>query len=397
MLMNKTLELSRVNLAAALIIVLAVGFVLGTRSTQLLATVGPVVGIKATTASLDTSSLQDVYRQLKVRYDGRIDDAKLIDGANQGMVAALGDPYTMYFTAKEANDFNNELTGDIGGGIGAEIGVRSGQPTIIRNLPDNPAERAGLHAGDVIVAVNDQSTVGWDADKTVQVIRGDVGTSVKMTVKRADETLSFTITREKINNPSVSSELRSDIGILTVTRFDQETVGLVRKEVTDMKNKGMKKLIVDFRGNGGGYLDAAPGVAGMWLENKLVVSVKAHNGQPQRLNSEGDALLKGVKTAVIVNGSSASATEIVTAALKYYKVVTVVGEKTYGKGSVQELVPLANDTMLKVTIKRWYTPAGDNVNKKGIKPDITVGLTQADLDAGKDPQLDKAIEVVNQP
>jgi carboxyl-terminal processing protease len=313
------------------------------------------------------------------------------------MVAALGDPYTMYFTAKEAQAFNNELTGDIGGGIGAEIGVRNGQPTIIRTLPDNPAEKAGLHAGDVIVAVNDQSTVGFDADKTVQVIRGDVGTTVKITVKRASENMSFTITREKINNPSVSSELRGDIGILTVTRFDQETVGLVRKEVTAMKNKGMNKLVVDFRGNGGGYLDAAPGVAGMWLKDKLVVSVKAHNGQPQRLYSEGDVLLKGVKTAVIVNGSSASATEIVTAALKYYKVVTVVGEKTYGKGSVQELVPLANDAMLKVTIKRWYTPAGDNVNKKGITPDVSVGLTQADLDAGHDPQLEKAIGIVTQP
>jgi carboxyl-terminal processing protease len=135
----------------------------------------------------------------------------------------------------------------------------------------------------------------------------------------------------------------------------------------------------------------------MWLNDKLVVSVKAHNGQPQRLYSEGDVLLKGVKTAVIVNGSSASATEIVTAALKYYKVVTVVGEKTYGKGSVQELVPLANDAMLKVTIKRWYTPAGDNVNKKGITPDVSVGLTQADLDAGHDPQLEKAIGIVTQP
>ncbi len=312
------------------------------------------------------------------------------------MVAATGDPYTMYFSKKEAADFNNELSGDIGAGIGAEIGIRSGQPTILRALANNPAEKAGLHAGDVIIAVNDESANGWAADKAVQAIRGQKGTSVKLVIKRAGETKEFTITRDTINNPSVSSELRGDVGIMTVNRFDEETVSLVRKTVDDLKNKGMKKLVVDMRGNGGGYLDAAPGVAGMWLDNQVVVSVRANKGGTDRLMSEGQNTLKGVKTAVIVNGSSASATEIVTAALKYYKVATIVGEKTYGKGSVQELIPLTDDTMLKVTIKRWYTPGDANVNGKGITPDITVGLTQADLDAGRDPQLEKAIQVVSQ-
>jgi carboxyl-terminal processing protease len=395
--MDKKIELSRVYLAAVVLVVLIIGFVAGTRSDQIIGLVGPVFGVKVVTKSLDDSSLQSTYRSLKARYNGTIDDSKLIDGAKQGMVAALGDPYTTYFNKKDADAFNNELTGDIGGGIGAEVGVRNGQPTVIRNLPDNPAEKAGVHAGDTIVSINDQSANGWDADKTVQAIRGEAGTTVKLTVKRAAETKDFTIKREVINNPSVSSDLQGDVGILTVNRFDQETVSLVRKNVTDLKSRGMKKLVVDMRGNGGGYLDAAPGVAGMWLNNKLVVSVKANEGSSQKLMSEGDVLLNGIKTAVVVNGGSASATEIVTAALKHYKAVTVVGEKTYGKGSVQELVPLDNGTMLKVTIKRWYTPSGDNVNKKGITPDVTVGLTQADLDAGHDPQLEKATQIVNQP
>jgi len=184
---------------------------------------------------------------------------------------------------------------------------------------------------------------------------------------------------------------------MTINRFDQETVSLVRKTVADLKGRGMKKIVVDMRGNGGGYLDAAPGVAGLWLHDQLVVSVKATNGSEQRLISEGDSLLQGVKTAVVVNGGSASATEIVTAALKHYKAATIVGEKTYGKGSVQELVPLSGDALLKVTIKRWYTPSGDNINKKGIKPDVSVGLKQADLDAGHDPQLEKAIQIVSTP
>lgn len=397
MLMEKKVELSRVYLAAVVLVVLIVGFVAGTRSNQLLGLVGPLFGMRVETGTLNDESLQAAYQTLKSHYNGAIDDAKLIEGAKQGMVEAVGDPYTVYLGKKDAEEFNKELTGNIGGGIGAEIGVRNGQPNIIRTLPDNPAETAGLHAGDVILAINDESADGWDAERAVRSIRGEAGTTVKLLVKRAQESKEFTITRQIINNPSVSSDLRGDVGIVTVNRFDQETVSLVRKTVDDLKNRGMKKLVVDMRGNGGGYLDAAPGVAGMWLNDKLVVSVKAAKGGEQRLYSEGDVLLSGMKTAFVVNAGSASATEIVAGALKHYKATTIVGEKTFGKGTVQELVPLGGDAMLKVTIKRWYIPDGSNIDKKGIKPDVEVGLTQADLDAGRDPQIEKAIEVVNKP
>lgn len=397
MLMEKKVELSRVYFAAVVLAVLLVGFVIGTRHEQLLSIVGPVFGMRVETGELDDSSLQDAYQTLKEHYNGDINDAKLIEGAKHGMIAAVGDPYTVYLDKKETDEFNKELSGDIGGGIGAEVGVRSGQPTVIRTLPDNPAEKAGVHAGDVIVAINDEVTDGWDAEKAVRSIRGEVGTTVKLTVARESKPVDITITREEINNPSVSSELKGDTGIVTINRFDNETVSLVRKAVTSLKEKGMKKAVIDMRGNGGGYLDAAPGVAGMWLDDKLVVSVKANNGGEQKLMSHGDSLLNGVKTAVIVNAGSASATEIVTAALKHYKVATIVGEKTFGKGTVQELVPLANGSMLKVTIKRWFTPSGSNVNKNGIKPDIEAGLTQADLDSGKDPQLEAALGAVNKP
>jgi carboxyl-terminal processing protease len=395
MAMEKKVELSRVYLAALMLAVLLVGFVAGTRSDQLWSLVGPTFGARVETGTLDDESLQSVYQTLKANFNGKLDDAKLIEGAKQGMVAAAGDPYTVYLSKEEAEEFNKELSGEIGGGIGAEIGVRSGQPTVIRTLPDNPAEKAGLHAGDVIVAVNDESADGWDAERAVRAIRGEIGTTVKLIVARAGDRQELTITREEINNPSVSSELRGDVGILTVNRFDQNTVSLVRKTVTDLKSQGMKKVVLDMRGNGGGYLDASQGFAGMWLQDKLVVSVKATNGGEQKLESEGDPLLKGLKTAVIVNAGSASATEIVTAALRHYKVATVVGEKTFGKGTVQELIPLDNGSLLKVTIKRWYTPSGGNVDQDGIKPDIEAGLTQADLDAGRDPQLDAAIKAVN--
>lgn len=393
--MDKKLELSRVYLAAIILVVLLLGFVAGTRSNQIYALAAPLLGVKVETSTLDDDSLQAAYQVLKANYNGTISNDKLIEGAKRGMVGAVGDPYTAFFNEKETNEFNNELTGDIGAGIGAEVGVRSGQPTILRTLPDNPAEKAGLHAGDVVVAINDEMTNGWDADKTVQAIRGQKGTTVKLIIKRGSATKEFTITRDTINNPSVSSELRGDVGIMTVSRFDEQTVGLVRKTVDSLKARGMKKLVVDMRGNGGGFLDAAPGVAGMWLNDKLVVSVRANRGSSDKLMSEGDTVLNGIKTAVVVNGSSASATEIVVGALKYYKVATIVGETTYGKGSVQELIPLSGGSMLKVTIKRWYTPGNVNIDEKGIKPDIAIGLKQSDLDDGRDPQLEKAIQAVN--
>ncbi|MDQ5931950.1 MAG: carboxyl-terminal processing protease [Patescibacteria group bacterium] len=394
MLMEKKVELSRAYVALLVLAVLFIGFVLGTRSQQLWAYVAPVIGINVESGTLNDESLQDAYRTLKSHYNGKIDDDKLIEGAKQGMVAAVGDPYTVYFDTKEADEFNKELSGEIGGGIGAEVGVRNKQPTIIRTLPDNPAEKAGLHAGDAILAVNDEAVEGWDAERTVRVIRGEIGTSVKLTVKRAGEPKEFTITREEINNPSVSSEQRGNVGIVTLNRFDQNTVELVRKTVEDLKQKGTTKLIVDMRGNGGGYLDAAPGVAGMWLNDKLVVSVRANNGGEQKLMSKGEDILSGMKTAVIVNAGSASATEIVAGALKHYRASVIVGEKTFGKGTVQELIPLSNGSLLKVTIKRWYTPSGANVDKNGVKPDVEAGLTQADLDAGKDPQLEAALKAV---
>lgn len=395
MLMDKRVELSKTYLIAAGLMTLLVGFVLGTRSDQIFATVGPIIGLKVSTDTLDDTNLQSTYQTLSAYYNGKLDDNKLLEGAQRGLVEAAGDEYTVFMNREEAEEFNKDLSGEIGGGIGAEIGVRNDRPTVVRTLPDNPAEKAGVHAGDVIVAVNDEATDGWNAEKTVTRIKGDPGTTVKLVVRRGTGTKEFNITRAIINNPSVNAELKGKVGIITLTRFDQETVGLVRKAVDRLKTQGMAKLVLDMRGNGGGYLEAAPGVAGMWLKDKEIVSIKATGESAQRLRSEGDQSLKGVKTAVLVNAGTASAAEILTAALKHYGAATIVGEKTFGKGTVQELVPLADGAMLKVTIKRWYTPANVNVNEKGIRPDVSVGLIQADLDAGKDPQLQAALKAID--
>lgn len=393
--MDKRIQLTRVYLTVIILVVLLVGFVAGTRSREIYGFISPIIGVKVETGSFDDTTLQDLYRTLKTNYNGTLSDKDLLNGAKHGMAAAAGDQYTVYFDAKEAAEFNNELSGDIGAGIGAEIGMRNKQPTILRTLDNHPAQRAGLHAGDTIVGINDQDATGWTTEEAVKEIRGQKGTTVKIIVKRGSEFKDFTVTRDIINNPSVSAELRGDVGIMTINRFDEETVSLVRKQANSLKSRGMKKIVIDMRGNGGGYLDAAPGVAGMWLDDKLVVSVKANDGGEQKLMSQGDTVLKGMPTAVVINGGSASATEIVAAALKHHKVATVVGEKSFGKGTVQELIPLSGGGMLKVTIKRWYTPSGENITNKGVKPDISAGLTQADLDSGKDPQLEQAIKAVN--
>jgi carboxyl-terminal processing protease len=371
-----------------------VGFVGGTRSNEILAVIGPIFGMKVETGTLDLASLQKTYQALKANFDGEVESDKLIDGANHGLVASLGDPYTAYMTADEAAEFQKDLTGDVGAGIGAEIGVRKDQPTILRVLPNHPAEKAGLQSGDVIAAINDEASLTLTADEAANKIRGEAGTTVKVVILRGDETLDFTITREKINNPSVSSEVKDGVGVLTITRFDDQTASLARQAAREFKNQNVKGVVLDLRGNGGGYLTAAQDVAGLWLKDKVVVSERTGGRVTDELKSGGDPILESVPTVVLVNGASASASEIVAGALQDYGAASLVGEKTFGKGTVQKLLDLGDNTMLKVTVARWYTPNGKNISEEGIKPDKEAALTAEDVDAGKDPQLEAALGVL---
>ncbi|HJP81856.1 MAG TPA: S41 family peptidase [Candidatus Saccharimonadales bacterium] len=375
-----------------LALVLVVGFVAGTRSNDIFAAVGPVLGIKVASGSIDLNAVEKTYRELASNYDGTLDSQKLIDGASRGMVAAAGDKYTVFMDAKEATAFDDDLSGNIGGGIGAEIGVRSGQPTILRVLADNPAEKAGLRAGDVITKVNDESANGWSASEAADKIRGDVGTTVKVAIARGSEQKDFTVKRESVTNPSVYSKVENGIGTLTISRFDAETGSLARKAAEDFKAQNVKGVILDLRNNGGGYLTAAQDVAGLWLDNQVVVSERSQGKVVDELRSGSNPILGSTPTVLLVNGSSASASEIVAGALKDYGKATLIGEKTFGKGTVQKVLDLGAGTKLKVTVARWYTPKGQNITEQGIEPNEKVELSDADANAGKDPQLDAALK-----
>ncbi|MEO7905035.1 MAG: S41 family peptidase [Candidatus Saccharimonadales bacterium] len=317
-----------------------------------------------------------------------------MDGASRGLVAAAGDKYTVFMDDKEAKAFNDELSGAIGGGVGAEIGVRAGQPTIVRVLPNNPAAKVGLLACDTIIAVNDTSVVGKDSSAVATLIRGEEGTTVKLSIVRDGQAKQFNVTRATVSNPSVYSDITDGVGRMTITRFDTETGRLSRQIAKQFKAKNVKSVILDLRGNGGGYLEAAQDVAGLWLDNKVVVSERTGGRVVDELRSGSDTVLEGVPTIVLVDERSASASEIVAGALQDNKAARLVGVKTFGKGTVQKVLNLGAGTQLKVTIARWYTPNGKNITKEGIKPDKVVTLSSDQVNAGKDPQLDAALRML---
>lgn len=391
--MEKQWRFSPSNFVLIMGLMVVLGFGLGMRSDVIIGAIAPMFGFKVETGKLDMANVQQTYQTLASNYDGKLDEQKLIEGASRGLVAAAGDEYTVFMNKKEAEEFDSDLSGKLVG-IGAEIGLRANRPTIIRTLKDTPASRSGLQAGDTIAAVNDQLSSQWTVDETVKHIRGEEGTTVKISVVRGNQPFDYTITRAPIVSPSVESRIEGAVGILTITRFDDQTVDSARRAATEFKGKGVNKVILDLRGNGGGYLTGAQDVASLWLEDKVVVSERADGKVIDELKSGNDAPLKGMQTVVLVNGGSASASEIVAGALQDHKAATLVGEKTFGKGSVQSMIDLSMGARLKVTIAKWYTPNGKNITANGIMPDKKVDLTREDVSEGRDPQLDAAQQLL---
>ena len=373
-----------------LVIVAIVSFVAGARSDVLFANVASVFGVRTSNKTIDLSSVQKTYQELVANYDGKLDTQKLIYGANRGLVEAAGDPHTAYMDPDETKEFDKSLSGQIGGGIGAEIGLRNNKPTIIKPLENSPAQKAGIKAGEAIVKVNDEASSDWSVEKVVSKIRGEVGTSVKLTLLSDGQTREVSVVRQNIVSPAVESEIDGEIGILKVNRFGDDTVSLSRKYASEFVEKGVKKVILDLRNNPGGTVGAAQGLLGIWLDNQIAMTERRGSEIVKTLRTTGTPILGNMKTVVLINGNSASASEITAGALREYGKSTLVGQKSYGKGSVQIVLGLPGGSQMKVTEARWYTPKGKNIDKTGIEPDVKVDLSAEDINNNLDPQMDKA-------
>ncbi len=345
---------------------------------------------------LDYKTVEDVYDTLRANYDGELDQEKLLDGIKTGLAESTGDPYTEYMNADATKQFNDDLNGTFSG-IGAELGKEKDSIVIIAPISGFPAEKAGLKARDVIIEINGESAQGMSVSDAVSKIRGEKGTEVTLKVVRdQSQALEIKIIRETITIPSVESEiLEGNIGYLKISRFGDDTVRLSRDAATKFKQANVKGVVLDVRNDPGGLLDASIQVSSIWLpKGKTVLQEKSGGKVIKTYTATGESILEGVPTVVLINGGSASASEIVAGALKDNNAATLVGEKTYGKGSVQSLQKLAYGSVLKVTIARWYTPADKNIDKEGIKPDQEVKITEEDAQAKRDPQKNKALEIL---
>ena len=331
---------------------------------------------------------------------GSINPEKVLYGAIQGAVSAAGDEYTEFFDPATLTEFRTQLQGSFSG-IGAEVGERNNAVVIIAPLEGSPAEAAGVLPQDIIVSVDGDSTQGKSVDEVVSKIRGPEGTKVTLTLFREGRNAPFdiTITRQKIEIKSIKVVYREvngkKVAILTISRFGEDTKPLFDQAVSEIRSQNVSGIVLDVRNNPGGYLDTSIELASDWLEQgKLVVKEERSQQEAVDFNSYGYNRLGGIKTVTLINGGSASASEILAGALKDNGKTVLIGEKSFGKGSVQELVSLGQDMAVKVTIAKWITPSGKHLNKDGLNPDIEVGLTEEDIQADRDPQLDRALEEV---
>lgn len=350
---------------------------------------------------VDWQLLWDAIEKINEKYVNRPADLqKILYGAVSGAVAALEDPYSVFFPPKEAEEFRNELAGTLEG-IGAEIAIKNQLLTVVAPLEDSPAEKAGIKAGDFIHKIDGVETTGIKVEEAVTKIRGKAGTKVKLTVYHKGETAptDIEITRAKIEVKSIESEIKEvngkKIGVVKLRRFGEESGDVMQSIVSDFLVENVKGVILDVRNDPGGYLETAVDVASNWVpKGKVVVIQKFGDGQEQTFESDREPRLAGMPTVVLMNGGSASASEIVAGALKDHGKAKLVGEKSFGKGSVQEVIDLRGDSDLKLTIAKWLTPNGHDLNKDGLEPDEKVELKEEDFQADRDPQMDKALELL---
>lgn len=321
----------------------------------------------------------------------------LILGAAAGLAEAINDPYTVFLPPAETKKFNDDISGSFTG-IGAEIGFRGDFVVIVAPLKNSPAEKYGLRAGDKVFAVDATTTSNLGLDEIVNLIRGPRNSQVTLTIlSNGDEKpREVKITRDTIKIPTLEWEMRADnLAHLHLFNFNDVSPSVMAKALNEILSSGGRGVVLDLRNNPGGFLHKAVEIAGFFIEkDKTIVVEEFSSGKKNNFNSNGNATLKNFPMVLLVNKGSASASEILAGALRDHNNTTIIGETTFGKGTVQELKNLSGGSTLKLTVAHWILPKGDLIDGVGIKPDIEVQLTAKDFEADRDPQLDKALEVL---
>src|SRR3989344_4425889 len=350
----------------------------------------------------DFASFWKAWNVINEKYPNAdsVSDQDRVYGAISGLVGSLNDPYSVFFKPEEAKSFEADISGFFGG-IGVEVGMKDRVLTVIAPLKGSPGERAGIKSSDKILKINGTSTSDMSIDKAISLIRGKEGTQVTLTIFRDGEKESrdIKVTRETINIPTLDTETRSDgIFVIKLYSFSANSIDLFRGAIKRFAESGYEKLVLDLRGNPGGYLDAAVDMASWFLpQGKPVVIEDYGTGVEQKVyRSTGyDVFNDKLKFVILIDGGSASASEILAGAMKDYKLARLVGTQSYCKGSVQEVVDITSDTILKITVAKWMTPNGTSISATGLTPDYKVEFTQKDFDAKRDPQMNKAVELLN--
>lgn len=378
----------------------AIGFSIG--KTQ--AVIVPIEGVSnlETAKPLDTdfSLFWDAWSRIqeKSAQSSALNPQKMVYGAIKGMVDSLGDPYTVFFNPEDTKKFLEDVGGSFEG-VGMEIGIKNDQLQVVSPIEGTPAQKAGLRAGDAIVQIDETATQGLSIEEAVSRIRGPKGTKVKLIVFRKGwkEPKEFQIQREVIQVPSLKLEMKEGgVAYVKIYQFSEKAGRDFRDAALEIQKTGASKIILDLRGNPGGYLDISQEIAGWFLKRGQVVVIEDFTsiGKKKEYKAQGNEMFASTPMVILIDEGSASASEILAGALKDNRNIQLVGKKSFGKGSVQELESLKDGSSLKITVANWLSPAGHLLSKKGLDPDVAVEMTDKDIEEGKDPQLEKAIEIV---
>jgi carboxyl-terminal processing protease len=398
----------KIYLIALAIFLLAGGFLAGTyvgyRNRPEVEKIRNILNLEPKVAtSADLEPFWKAWNLLKAKsYTSKsISDQDKVWGAIKGLAASYKDPYTEFFSPQENKLFEESINGQFGG-VGMEVGIKDNTVTVITPLKDTPAYRGGIKTGDKILKIDDRTTGDMSLDEAISLIRGEKGTKVKLTIYREGdkEPREITLTREIISIPTLDAELLPEnIFLIKLYNFSANSPELFRGAMEQFSKAETSKLILDLRSNPGGFLEAAVDMGSWFIPLGKIVAIEdfADPGKEEMHRSKGYKLnKKDLRMIVLVNGGSASASEILAGALRDHGIAKIVGDKTFGKGSVQELIPVTKDTSIKITIAKWLTPNKVSISDKGIEPDYPVKVPPSEINGDNDKQLDKAIELLKQ-